>query len=67
MEKMQRIVSQFANACHSRGFRFVINHLLPHEKLKGAIALSREIFDPEQKQRLLPPYLPGYVVHRGYS
>ena len=67
MEEMQRIVSQFANACHSRGFLFVINHLLPHEKLKGAIALSRQIFDLEQKQRLLPPYLPGHVVHRGYS
>lgn len=67
MEDMPKIVSQLANACHSRGFLIVINHLLPHEKLKEAIALSREIFDLEQKQRLLPPYLPGHVVHRAYS
>ena len=66
-EEKQKISSQLASACQTVGFVFIINHLLPHEKVSEAFAWSKKMFDLNQKQKMLAPHPPGHVVHRGYS
>ncbi|KAL8858350.1 MAG: hypothetical protein Q9178_005031 [Gyalolechia marmorata] len=66
-EEKQKIADQLVRACQSVGFVFVINHLLPPDKLGEAFAWSKKMFDLEQKQKMLAPHPPGHVVHRGYS
>ncbi|KAL8881562.1 MAG: hypothetical protein Q9192_007772 [Flavoplaca navasiana] len=66
-EGKQKISSQLASACKSVGFVYIVNHLMPHEKISEAFLWSKKMFDLEQKQKMLAPHPPGYVVHRGYS
>ncbi|KAL8917798.1 MAG: hypothetical protein Q9172_005687 [Xanthocarpia lactea] len=66
-EEKQKIAGQLVSACQRVGFVFVINHLLPPDKLGEAFAWSKKMFDLEQKQKMLAPHPPGHVVHRGYS
>ncbi|KAI4271876.1 MAG: hypothetical protein LQ337_005693 [Flavoplaca oasis] len=66
-EEKQTISSQLASACQKVGFVFIVNHLIPQEKISEAFSWSKKMFDLEQKQKMLAPHPPGHVVHRGYS
>ncbi|KAL8691729.1 MAG: hypothetical protein Q9224_004107, partial [Gallowayella concinna] len=66
-EEKQKIASPLAKACATVGFVYIINHLLPHEKVTEAFAWSKKLFDLGQEQKKLAPHPPGHVVHRGYS
>lgn len=63
----QKIASQLADACKTVGFVYIINHLLPPEKVAEAFAWSKKLFELTQGQKMLAPHPPGHVVHRGYS
>ncbi|KAI4118484.1 MAG: hypothetical protein LQ345_001477 [Seirophora villosa] len=66
-EERQKIASQLAHACQTVGFVYIINHRIPHEKLREAFDLSKKLFDLGQDKKMLAPHPPGHVVHRGYS
>lgn len=64
-EEKRKIASRLVRGCQTVGFVYIVNHRVPHEKIREAFTWSKKLFDLEQ-EKLLAPHPPGHVAHRGY-
>lgn len=66
-EQRYEIGKKLADACHSVGFVYIVNHGISPELLEEAFGWSKRLFDLKHEQKMLAPHPDGPTVHRGYS
>jgi isopenicillin N synthase-like dioxygenase len=66
-EQRREIGKQLADACHSVGFVYIINHSISSDLLAEAFRWSKRLFDLPVEAKMLAPHPDGPAVHRGYS
>lgn len=66
-EEKYAIGKALADACHTVGFVYIINHGVSPALLAEAFSWSKRLFDLKLEEKMLAPHPPGPNVHRGYS
>ena len=66
-ELRYEIGKKLANACHSVGFVYIINHSVDPDLLEEAFGWSKRLFNLKHEEKMLAPHPDGPTVHRGYS
>lgn len=66
-EQRFSVGKKLADACHSVGFVYIINHGISPKILEKAFDWSRRFFELEMEEKMLAPHPDGPTVHRGYS
>jgi isopenicillin N synthase-like dioxygenase len=61
------IGKKLADACHSVGFVYIVNHSISSKLLEEAFSWSKRLFDLSLDDKMLAPHPDGPAVHRGYS
>lgn len=58
---------QLVKACEEVGFAYIINHGVSQDLLDQAFAISIQLYDLPQEEKMKAPHPPGWAHHRGYS
>jgi non-haem dioxygenase in morphine synthesis N-terminal len=66
-EERHAISTELVKACAGVGFAYIINHGVPQDALDQAFAISKQLYDLPQEEKMKAPHPPGWAHHRGYS
>ena len=64
-EERYAISTRLVKACAEVGFAYIINHGVPQDTLDQAFAVSRQLFNLPQEEKMKAPHPPGWAHHRG--
>ncbi len=66
-EERHAISMTLVKACAEVGFAYITNHGVPQDLLDQAFAISKQLYDLPQEEKIKAPHPPGWTHHRGYS